>query len=1071
MRENYVLLSGPVRSHFRLIFTFIALPAFAAVMFAQTAGTGTITGTISDPASAVVPGTTVVIHNVDTGSDRSVMSNEAGIYSATFLQPGPYEITVSKSGFTKIERKGLMLEVGRTLTIDFALTVQTGNETVSVTGEAPVVDTDKTEVSQEVSQNLVTNLPIVGRRWDNFVLLTPGVTSDGTLVSYRGISGLYNNNQVDGANNNQAFFSEARGRSTVPYTYSVDAIQEFQVSASNYSAEFGQAAGGIVNAITKSGTNSIHGDLFYFLRYPSLNALDSIGKSNKIYTQPVHQQQQFGGVVGGAIIKDKLFYFLNYDGSRKVFPITYTSTSTFPLTCPAAVTASQCANANGYLTSLLGAYPRTGVNDLALGKLDYQLNSNNRLSANFDWDNFHAPNAYDPGTSYSNTKSLSTNGFSVTRTRFLIAKWDSVITSNLLNNFRFQWGVDDEIYGANSPGPSVTIASVIAYGMPNALPRPAFPDEHRLQFADTISWSHGKHQIKAGFDINAIHEVLANLFQGGGVYNYSAGSAQNSFNNWVLDAYGINAGDGLTGKHYSSFVQVTDPITGVGKDDFYDNDYDGFVEDTWKVHPNLTLNLGLRYEIQTIPQPPRPNTSTPLNAYLTSKINIDSNNFGPRIGIAWEPMKGTVVRAGYGMFYAKSTNSTFYTIRVENGVFQQTYSCSPVSTATNYCPSLTFPNLIYTPPGPTPAAPFAGALTPLVTSFTPPAAGQLSRGLPHDFVNPLVHEGDLTLEHQLPGNISVSGAWLFSRGLHLPAFVDANLEPATTTHTYGVLNSSNTLASTLTLPWYTQRIDSATGDILTGYSVVNSWYHALALTFRRPMTNGFEALLNYTFSKSVDDGAVNGYNGTFNGTDYTVDPKNQKGEQSVSDLYQKHRFTGSLVYEPQMFRKLSNKPLKLILDGFLFSGTITVASPLPVFALISGFPTGLDYGLTGGTVTNTGGSTGGRPPQVSRNAYFGATQLRNVDFRIMREFPLWKERAHLQFIGEAFNVFNHTNISSVNGTAFNYNAASATSSSCPLSLYTGCIAPNPTFLLPTGSTSTNGLDGARQLQISAKIVF
>ena len=340
MRENDVLLSGPVRSYFRLIFTFIALLAFtAAVMFAQTAGTGTITGTISDPAGAVVPGATVAIHNVDTGSDRPVTSNEAGIYSATFLQPGPYEITVSKPGFTKVERKGLTLEVGRTLSIDFALTVQAGNETISVTGEAPVVDTDKTEVSQEVSQNLVTNLPIVGRRWDNFVLLTPGVTSDGGLVSYRGISGLYNNNSVDGANNNQAFFSEARGRSTLPYTYSIDAIQEFQVSASNYSAEFGQAAGGIVNAVTKSGTNSIHGDLFYFLRYPSLNALDPINKANKIYTQAVHQQQQFGGLVGGAIIKDKLFYFLNYDGSRKVFPIAYTSTSTFPLPCPVQVSA------------------------------------------------------------------------------------------------------------------------------------------------------------------------------------------------------------------------------------------------------------------------------------------------------------------------------------------------------------------------------------------------------------------------------------------------------------------------------------------------------------------------------------------------------------------------------------------------------------------------------------------------------------------------------------------------------------------------------------------------------------
>jgi outer membrane receptor protein involved in Fe transport len=875
---------------------------------------------------------------------------------------------------------------------------------------------------------------------------------------------------VDGANNNQAFFSEARGRSNAPYTYSMDAIQEYQVATSNYDAEFGQAAGGVVNAVTKSGTNAVHGDLFYFLRYPTLNALDPVNKSKGIYTQPVHQQQQFGGSVGGAIKKDKLFYFLNYDGYRKVFPIAYISTATFPLACPAGVTSSQCSAANGYLQSLTGSFGRVGTNDVALGKLDYQLNSRNRLSGVFNWADYHAPNAYNSSATVSNN-SVTANAPYTSHTRSVIGKWDTTLTNSLLNNVRFQWSVDNEIYGSNSGGPSVTVASVMAYGLPNALPRPAFPDEHRIEIADTLSWIHGRHQIKAGFDYNDIHEVLVNLFQGGGIYSYS-GSASAAFGSWAEDVYGVNVGDGHTGQHYTSFTQVTDPVTGVGRDDFHDRDYDAFVEDTWKVRSNLTVNMGVRYEIQTVPQPPRPNTSTPLNAILTSKINIDSNNFGPRIGLSWEAIPGFVVRAGYGMFYGKTTNSTFYTIRVENGVFQQTYSCSPTTTATNYCPALTFPNVIFTPPGPAPAAPFAGALTPQVTPFTPPAAGQLSRGLPSDFVNPLVHEGEVTLEKQLAGNSSITAAWLFSRGLHLPAFVDANLQPATTTHTYGVLDASSSLQQSLTLPWYTQRIDAGTGDILTGYSVVNSLYNALALTYHRRMTNGFEALVNYTFSKSTDDGAVNGANGTFNGTDYTVDPKNQKAEYSVSDLYQKHRLTSSLIFQPTAFHSLSNKFAKGVLDGWMYSTTFTVASPLPVFALISGQPAGgLDFGLTGGTVTNTGGSTGGRPPQVSRNAYFGATQIRDVDLRIMREFPVLHERVKLQILGEAFNLFNHSIISSVNGTAFNYSAATATSASCPLSKFTGCIAPNPTFLAPTGSLSTNGLYGARQMEFAAKIVF
>ena len=941
-------------------------------------------------------------------------------------------------------------------------------ETVTVTGQGPVIDPEKTEQSEVVDQNLVSNLPTLGRRWDNFVLLTPGVTSDGALVSYRGISGLYNNNSVDGANNNQAFFSEARGRSAattgVPYIYSLDALQEFQVSTSNYSAEFGQAAGGVVNAVTKSGSNNLHGDLFYYLRYPSLNALDPINKANGILTQPVHQQQQFGGSVGGAIIKDKLFYFLNYDGSRKVFPISYISTSKFPLACPAQVSAAQCTAANGYLSGLTGSYPRIGVNDIGFGKLDYYLNSTNHISAAFDLDDYHAPNSYNSNTTVSNN-SITANGPIVLHERFFVSNWDSTLRPTILNNLRYQWGVDDEVTGANSGGPNVSVASVMAYGMPNALPRPAFPDEHRNQIADTLSISKGKHQMKMGFDINVIHELAINLFQGGGVYSYS-GSASAAFSNWILDVYGINKGDGLTGRHYSSFTQVTDPITGVGKDDFHDDDYAGFFEDDWKVRPNLTLNLGVRYELQDVPQPPKPNTATPLTTLYTTTLNIDKNNFGPRIGLAWNPYPGTVIRAGYGMFYGKTSNSTFYALRVENGVYQQTFNCIPTT-----CPSLTFPNLIFTPPGPMPQAPFSGALTPTVTPFTPPALTQLSHGLVPDFVNPLVHEGEFTVEQQLPGGLALSTGWLFSRGLHLPVFVDANVAPATTTHTYDVLTASGSVAQSITLPFYTARLNSQTGAILNGYSIANSMYNALIVTLRKPMSNGIETLINYTFSKSTDDGAVSGANGTFFGTDWPLDPKNQKQENSLSDLYQKHRFVASLVWTPPYAKAVTNRIVRAALDGFSFSGVVTVATGQPIFAQISGFPSGgVDYGVTGGEITNTGGSTGGRPPQIGRNVYI-APSLHQVDFRVMRQFSL-RENLKLQFLGEAFNIFNHTNISGVNGTAFNYSALG--SSGCPASIAAGtngCIVPNSTFQLPTASSSSNGLYTARQLQVSAKLVF
>jgi hypothetical protein len=1040
-------------------FMFALLASFAGAAFAQTAGSGTITGTLTDPSGAVVPGAEVLVKNTDTGIERKTASNEAGIYNATFLRPGHYEVSASKAGFASVLRKELTLQVGETMTVDFSMILKTAQELVTVTGQESVVDTEKTELSQVVSTAQVENLPLAGRRWETFVLLTPNVTNDGGtgLASYRGISGLYNSTAVDGANNNQAFFSEAKGRTTVPYVYSMDSIQEFQVSSSNYSAELGQAAGGVVNAVTKSGTNALHGDLFYYLRYPTLNALDPIQKATGNYTQPVHQQQQFGGSVGGPIRKDKLFYFLTYDGSRKVNPISYTSSSRFPLACPSQVSAAQCSAANGYFSSLLGAFPRFANQDVAFGKLDYQLNAKNHVNTSFNWDNFHSPNSYNTAITAANN-SITANGTAVTHERTFVTNWDSTITSSIINSVRFQWSRDLEIISANGTAPSVTVTNVMAYGLPNALPRPAFPDEHRLQFTDIVSINHGKHTFKAGFDVNAIHELLINLFQGGGVYTYSGAPAA-AFSNWVADVYGANLGDGLTGRHFTTLVQVTDPVTGVGKDDFYNNDFDGFFEDTWKIRPNLTLNLGVRYDLQLIPQPPKPNMTTPLTTYYTSKINIDKNNFAPRLGVAWQIAKGTVLRAGYGVFYAKTSNSTYYATRAENGVIQQTFNCNPTT-----CPTLTFPNVIFTPPGGKPVAPFPGALTPQVTTFAPPALTQTTRGQVPDFVNPLVHEGEVNFERQLPGNMSISAAYVFSRALRLPMFVDGNLAPATRTQSYDITNVAGVTQSTLTEPFYSARIDP-TGSILAGYSDVNSWYNSLVITLRRVMSHGLEFTANYTLAKATDGGQVPGQFGTFNGTDSALDPHNRKLEYALSDLDQRQRFVGSVVWAPSYAKKLSNKAARLILDGFNFASIVAISTGQPVTGILSGFPSGApDGGLTGGLVNNSGTGTGGRAPNVPRNSFTGPG-LANVDFRIGRQFA-FHERFKLSLVGEAFNLFNFTNFYTVNNTAYNFAAAGSGACSGHTN---GCLVANPAFFAPL--TSNNNLSGARQLQISGRIVF
>ena len=228
--------------------TVILLACMAGAAFGQTTGSGTITGTITDPNHAAVPAASVTIHNTDTGIDRAVTTNEAGLYSVPFLQPGSYEVTATKTGFAKIVHTNVPLQVGQVLTLDLSLTIQTTSEAVTVSGTVSVVDTEKTEMSQVVSQTQKDNLPLAGRRWESFALLTPNITTDGGtgLTSYRGISGLYNSSNIDGTNNNQAFFSEEKGRTAtgLPYVYSMDSIQEFQVTSSNYSAELGTAAGG-----------------------------------------------------------------------------------------------------------------------------------------------------------------------------------------------------------------------------------------------------------------------------------------------------------------------------------------------------------------------------------------------------------------------------------------------------------------------------------------------------------------------------------------------------------------------------------------------------------------------------------------------------------------------------------------------------------------------------------------------------------------------------------------------------------------------------------------------------------
>ncbi|HWW23920.1 MAG TPA: TonB-dependent receptor [Edaphobacter sp.] len=1093
-----------------LVLTAILAVSATLPATAQTAGTGTISGTVTDASGAIVPGANVIITATDTGAARTVTTNSSGEFTSTFLQPGRYEVIATASGFGKVNRQNLVLTVGQVLTVDVALPPATAATEVTVTDVSPLIDTLKTQVSQTVSQQMVANLPVNGRRYDNFVLLTTNVVPDGNsgLISYRGISGLYNTNLVDGANNQQAFFSEARGRAIgAPYVFPQDSIKEFESSTSGYSAEFGQAAGGQINAISKSGTNAIHGDLFYYLRYPSLNALDPLTKyngrqpgANPALLQPaIHQQHQFGGSVGGHIIKDKLFYFFTYDGFRRSSPLLYSSTAPISsFSCPAPISSDQCNAAKAYLNGLSGPAPRVLKQDIFFPRLDFQLNGNNHISAEYLFQNYKLPNGYTTATT-ANASSASTNGRADFHQRYFISNWESVITPTMTNAFRFQWGRDLEVTSANAPGPSVTISGVQGYGMPNALPRIAFPDEHRWQISDTVSKLMGSHNLKFGVDLNFIHEYLANLFQGGGVYTYASLNNQcinpanqgvvacsgataitgqaAAFANWVQDVYGVNGG-----QHYSSFVQVNDPITHIGADDFWNKDLAGFVEDSWKATSNLTINAGLRYDTQLVPQPPRPYTTSfngapsPLGNFYTSTIHTNYKMFQPRIGFAWSPHNGTVFRGGYGIFYALSSNSTFYTIRVENGVFQQAYTLNVAQTAgtatvpTKYSYLPGSPNnigVLFTPPGLPLAAPFAGAVAPTVQSTGVGAQKLAFRGLDPNFTNPYTHSMDLAVEQELPGHISLTIAYVGTRGMRLPYFIDANLPHTNLTRTYQIRPSATgPVTSTITVPFYSTSLGRPSPNdngILAGFSGINSWYHSGAFTIRKPFSHDVELLINHTWAKAIDGGQVPGQFGTFNGTDTILDPFNLKNpgsldEYSRSDLDMRNRFVGSVVWSPRV--ALANRYSNFAANGWSLSGTATLQTGLPLTATMSGNASGgFQGGATGGAVGNSPSPSTGRAPQFRRNA-FPSNGVRNIDVRLSRDIPL-HENIKMQVFVEAFNIVNRKQILSYNTTAFQY---SNTTDIIP-------FVTNAASAFGTPSSTSSTLYGPRQMQFTAKLFF
>jgi hypothetical protein len=498
------------------LFTFASAPLNTAL--AQSATTGAIGGTVADAGGALLPAATITVKSLDTGVTRTVKSNSSGEYRVPELEPGAYSASFTVDGFQTYQETGIVVTVGSLSTVAAVMKPGSVTNNITVTDETPLLHTESSDISTALDQAAIDNLPINGRRWSNFALLTPGVVSNSDgfgLLSFRGISFLLNNNTVDGADDNQAYFSEARGRTRVSYAITQAAIQEFQVNTSNYSAQYGRSAGGVINTVTKSGTNKLRGELFFYDRDLDLGGavnpytlltVENNGVYNSVPYKPTDWRKQWGFGVGGPLKRDKLFWFYAYDQVRRNFPgtarapdpnntfapsnaalpagetctssqftgtgaPTYTTEGDYNACAIAALFGVNFQAGSAYyqqglniVSSFLGTVPRVMDQVINLPKLEYQINERNRLSLMYNRMRESSPNGFQ--TQASNFYGRGSFGDDYVKEDFGIARLTSVLSSSIINDALVQYGRDLEYTMSDAPLPNEIPLSNNVFGKP-----------------------------------------------------------------------------------------------------------------------------------------------------------------------------------------------------------------------------------------------------------------------------------------------------------------------------------------------------------------------------------------------------------------------------------------------------------------------------------------------------------------------------------------------------------------------------------------------------------------------------
>jgi hypothetical protein len=1038
---------------------------------AQDAATGALHGTVVDASGSRIARASIVVVSTATGVRYTATSDAEGRFGIDLLPAGDYSARVTAEGMSPQVTPQLHLDVGGVAQMEFRLTVAGAHENVTVSAAPGAVETQPSAVSTLLDERALSDLPLDGRRFPDLMLLSPGVTQDPRSLtsstngdlSFGGIRGFQNSFLVDGGDYNNAFFAQARGRYRSPFELSTDVVQEFRVSTNSYGAELGRSGGAVVNVVTKSGSNHLHGTAFYYLRDSSFGATDPF-----LAFKPHNRQQQGGATIGGPLKRNKMFFFAGFDehifhspnvvefldGSAQVVPQPGTGPYTpgdYDSTDEALVFA-----AAQQLTSLAGEYPAGQIGNTAYGKLDINLSAREQLALRVNTTRYWgANNVFIDPASPVTYDAISDNGQETVATETGALSLTSGLSQRWLSLLRAQYSRDLQRSYSNTSNVLVEIPTIMdGIGRSDLLPRQT--RESRVHLSETLSYDGRRNSWKFGGDglLTWIYDFFPSqqsgefLFYPMKVDPFTYEPMEAGLELTPLRAYAHEA------PHYylQNFGSAASrPNT---------NEYAAFAQDTMRLTDHLALNLGVRWDLQTFTKVGL--ISNPLFP-PAGKVPFRPYNFAPRGGLAYSFGKARplVVRAGYGIFFVRIPQIYNSVVETDNGITDAQVFLNN----TDYYDHQAFPAY----PNPLVTCPVNAASCSLPPGFTQGVTNDVSAFAPN-FVTPRVQQASVTFEKEVAAQTTVTVSLLNVRGEHLIRALDVNL-PQPTALTYPIFDSTGSIfqggyytvdsfatwqfTSSLTCPFPPcinplGRPIANLGAIDEFQSAASSQYDGATFSINRRVAHGSYLRISYTWAHAIDDGQDALVAGQPATVQNSYDPNGERGP-SVTD--QRHRLTAAFSAEPRLFHR-GHEFLGHIFNDWKFSSVVNFGTGRPVNATVSGDP------------NEDGNDLNDRLPGYTRNAFTGP-DYGTTDVRVTRVIRL-RERYKINLVAESFNLLNRDN----QRVAITSNGLVANASTFVQSSVTTTLAPYPGYYtLPSNFMKPNAAYAPRQVQLSLKFVF